>query len=150
MKALFKNKIMSNAIWIITGKLVQSVLALFVTMMTARYLGPSNYGLIAYAASIVAFVVPIMNLGMSNVFVLEITSFPEDEGKIIGSSVLMCFFSSLACITGIAVYTFCMDVNEPITHKVVIIYSILLVFQSFELIQYWFQAKLISKYVTIA
>ena len=51
------NRIIKNASWIIVGKVAQSVLNLIVTMLTARYLGPSNYGLINYAASIVAFVV---------------------------------------------------------------------------------------------
>ena len=45
-----------NASWIIGCKLAKAVLTLIVTMLTARYLGPSNYGLINYAASIVTFV----------------------------------------------------------------------------------------------
>lgn len=68
-KVLKKSKVASNAVWIIIGKVAQSILSLIVGMMTARYMGPSNYGLISYAASIVAFVVPIMNLGLSNVLV---------------------------------------------------------------------------------
>ena len=66
---LKKNKVINNAIWIIIGKVAQSLLALVIGMLTARYMGPSNYGLISYAASLVAFVVPIMNLGLSNVLV---------------------------------------------------------------------------------
>lgn len=150
MKSLLKNKIASNALWIIIGKISQSILALVITMLTARYLGPSNYGLIAYAASIVTFVVPIMNLGMSNILVQELTNYPEEEGKIIGSSILMSFISSLACIAGITVYTFFVDANEPTTNIVVILYSVLLIFQAFELTQYWFQAKLLSKYMAIS
>lgn len=150
MKSLLKNKIASNALWIIIGKISQSILALVITMLTARFLGPSNYGLIAYAASIVTFVVPIMNLGMSNILVQELTNYPEEEGKIIGSSILMSFISSLACIAGITVYTFFVDANEPTTNIVVILYSVLLIFQAFELTQYWFQAKLLSKYMAIS
>ena len=150
MKSLLKNKIASNALWIIIGKISQSILALVITMLTARFLGPSNYGLIAYAASIVTFVVPIMNLGMSNILVQELTNYPEEEGKIIGSSILMSLISSLACIAGITVYTFFVDANEPTTNIVVILYSVLLIFQAFELTQYWFQAKLLSKYMAIS
>ena len=71
------NKVAKNATWIIGCRIVQSVLALIINMLTARYLGPSNYGLITYASSIVAFVVPIMNLGLSNILVQEIVNNPE-------------------------------------------------------------------------
>ena len=60
-------KIAQNAIWIIVCKIAQSIISLVVGMMSARYLGPSNYGVINYAASIVAFAVPIMYLGINNI-----------------------------------------------------------------------------------
>jgi hypothetical protein len=50
-------------------------------MMTARYLGPSNFGVINYAASIVAFVLPVMQLGINSVLVQELVKNPEEEGK---------------------------------------------------------------------
>lgn len=150
MRGLLKNKVASNALWIIFGRIVQSLFALVIGMLTARYLGPSNYGLISYAGSIVAFVVPIMNLGFSNVLVQEVTNHPEEEGEIFGSSILLSLCSAIACIIGVTVYTFWVDKNEPITNYVVMLYSIMLIFQAFELIQYWFQAKLLSKYMSIA
>ena len=86
------NKVAKNAIWIIAGRVFQSLLALVINMLTARYLGPSNFGLITYASSLVAFVVPIMDLGFSNVLVKEIVNKPEDEGKILGTTIF------LACV----------------------------------------------------
>ena len=75
------NKVVKNATWIIACKIVQVLLNLVVTMMTARYLGPSGYGLINYAASVVAFVSPIMQLGFNSVLVQELVNNPEEEGK---------------------------------------------------------------------
>ncbi len=150
MRGLLKNRVASNAIWIIVGRIVQSLLALVVGMLTARYLGPSNYGLITYATSIVAFVIPIMHLGFSNTLVQEITNHPDEEGGILGTSILLSLCSAVACVFGVASYTFIVDANEHVTNIVVILYSIILVFQAFELIQYWFHAKLLSKYMSIA
>lgn len=53
---MLHNKTIQNAKWIIGCKIVQSLLQMVVGMLSARYLGPSNYGLINYAASIVAVV----------------------------------------------------------------------------------------------
>ena len=54
---LINNKIAKNASWIIVSKIIQSILGLIISMLTARFLGPSGYGLINYAESIVSFVV---------------------------------------------------------------------------------------------
>ena len=118
-------------------------------MLTARYLGPSNYGLITYAASLVAFVTPIMQLGLNSILVQEIIDYPEDEGTVIGTSVFMSLLSSLACIVGCVSFSLMVNQGEVETTIVVGLYSLLLLFQSIELIQYWFQAKYLSKYTSI-
>ena len=63
------NKVVKNASWIIACKIAQVVLNLIVSMITARYLGPSNYGVITYASSIVAFFAPIVQLGINCILV---------------------------------------------------------------------------------
>ena len=118
-------------------------------MLTARYLGPSSFGVINYAAAIVAFVAPITKLGLSHVLVQEIVYAPESEGKIIGSSLTMSFISSLLCIVGVISFSMITNANEPETVIVCSLYSALLVAHALELVQYWFQAKLISKYTSI-
>ena len=71
-----KNKVVRNAAWIIACKVVQAFLQLVITMLTARYLGPSNYGVINYAASVIAFAVPVMQLGVRNTLVQELVAAP--------------------------------------------------------------------------
>lgn len=144
-----KNKVIKNASWIIVCRVIQSLLGFVISMLTARYLGPSNYGLINYAASVVAFVIPIMQLGLNNILVQEIVNAPEEEGEILGTALCMSFLSSLLCTMGTISFAMIANRGESDTILVVALYSILLVCQSFELIQYWFQAKLLSKYTSI-
>ena len=139
-------KVIKNASWIIGVQIAKSVLALVISIFTARYLGPANYGLINYAASIVSFVAPIMYLGFNNTLVQESVNNPEKEGETVGTATLMSFFSSLLCITGIAAFVSIANYGENETLLVCLLYSILLVFQSADLIAYWYQAKLLSKY----
>mgnify|MGYP003311724305 CR=1 FL=1 len=68
---MIKNKVLKNASWLITCKIVQSVLGLIISMLTARYLGPANFGVINYAASIVAFATPLMQLGLNSILADE-------------------------------------------------------------------------------
>ena len=144
-----KNRVLKNASWIIGIQVVKSLLGLVISMLTARFLGPSNFGLINYAASIVAFVSPIMYLGLTGVLVQEIVNRPENEGKILGTAISLSFFSSLLCIGGVVAFVSIANRGERDTIIVCALYSILLIFQSLEMIVYWFQAKLLSKYSSL-
>lgn len=143
-----KNKVIKNASWIIGIQLIKSLLGIVISMLTARFLGPSNFGLINYAASIVAFVTPIMYLGLTGVLVQEIVNTPEKEGEILGTSVTMTFLSSLLCVIGVISFAAAVNRGERETVIVCALYSTLLIFQSLELLNYWFQAKLLSKYAS--
>ncbi|MFR3628329.1 MAG: flippase [Lachnospiraceae bacterium] len=149
-KEIKKNKILTNASWIIASRVIQAILGLIISMLTARYLGPDNFGLINYASSIVAFIVPIFHLGINAILVQEILSAQEKEGDILGTAISLNIFSALLCIIGI--YTFVSIVNsgDKETILVCLLYSSILLVQSFELLQYWFQSKFLSKYIAFS
>lgn len=141
-----KGKIAKNAGWIVGLQLVKSVLGVVISMLTARFLGPSEFGVINYAASIVSFVTPLMQLGFTGVLVQELVNSPEKEGEILGTSIALSSCASVACIVG--VFLFAATVNRGETETIIVctLYSALLIFQALEMMVYWFQAKLLSKY----
>ena len=144
------NKVIKNASWIIGCKIGQSVINLIIGMISARYLGPSKYGLITYAASVVAFVLPIVQLGLSKTLVQEFIERPDEEGAVLGTALVMNVISSLFCIVGVFGLISLVNTGETETIIVVVLYSLSLVFQSVEIISLWFQSKLLSKYPSIA
>lgn len=143
------NKVIKNTSWIIACKVVQSLLNLLVSMLTARYLGPSNYGVINYAASIVAFMLPLMQLGLRSTLVYELIQKPDEEGKTLGTALSMNVLSALLCMVSIAAFVTIANREEKTTIVVCILYSINLIFQALEMCQYWFQKNLISKYTSV-
>lgn len=145
-----KNSAFKNAGWIIGCKIVQSLLNLVVGLITARYLGPSNYGVISYVASVVAFALPIMQLGLNHTLVKEFVSFPEHEGKILGTAIIINIVSSVFCMIGSVVFVIASNEGEIETIIVCALYSLTLLFQATEMTQYWFQSKLLSKFPSIA
>ena len=144
-----RNSTTKNAAWIISCKIVQALLGVIVNMLSARYLGPSNYGLLSYAASIVAFVLPIVQLGFRSTLVSEIIDNPDKEGEIIGTSLFFNLLSSIACIVGVSAFVYVANPNEITTLLVCALYSISLIAQALEMICYWYQAKLIAQYTSI-
>lgn len=143
------NKITRNTTWIISCKIVQSCIALLINMFVARYLGPSKFGLITYAASLVAFFLPITQLGFSSVLVKELIDRPDKEGEILGTTIFFSICASILSIVGVTVFAAITSDNDHKTIIVCFLYSIVLFFQALNLIQYWFQAKYNSKVTSI-
>ncbi len=142
-------KVFQNAKWIIMCQVLQMLLGLVISMFSARYLGPSNYGLISYAASLVAFVTPIMQLGINNVLVHELVENKEKEGVIIGSTIVLRMVASVLCIVGVTAFAMVANPGDKTTVTVCLLYSTLLFFQAMDAMQFWFQAKLLSKYTSL-
>ena len=142
-------KVFKNATWIISVRIVQAILNMVISMLTARYLGPSNFGIINYAASIVAFFVPLMNLGLGNIMVQQIVMEPEDEGKALGSALTSCFICGTLSVLGVFAFTSIANHGEKETIIVCLLYSVSLITEAFEILMYWFQAKLLSKYTSL-
>ena len=143
------NRIIKNTSWIIICKVAQSVLNLIISMLTARYLGPSNFGLINYASSITAFMVPLMQLGLRSTLVYEFIQKPDGEGETLGTALLMNASSALLCMVSISSFVTIANHDEKTTIIVCALYSINLIFQALEMCQYWFQKNLLSKYTSL-
>lgn len=146
---IIKNKVITSASWIIICRIIQSVGSLLVMMIISRHFGPSGFGLINYASSVCTFFLPFMQLGLHNIQVNEILNNQDKEHGILGTSILLSFVSSLFCIVGVVLFVLVANRGETETIIVCAIYSLILLFQGIEIIQYWFQAHYKFKYVSI-
>lgn len=147
---LFKNKVIRNAGWLIGGRIVHIILSFFIGLLSARYLGPGNYGLINYATAFCTFFSSFCTLGINSLIIKNFIDKPEEEGEAIGTTLVLRLLSSLFSMGVIVGLVYIIDRNEPVTLAVVSLYCISLVFHVFDTFNYWFQAKLLSKYYAIA
>ena len=144
-----KNRILKNAAWIIVCKIIQALLSVVVTMLSARYLGPSNYGVINYAMSVFAFLLPVMQLGFDQILVSEYVDSPEKEGEIIGTAMCMNLLSAFVCYIAALGFVLIANHDETVTFIVCALYGICIFFQAIMMLQYWFQSQLLSKYTSV-
>ncbi len=149
IKRLFKNKTFKNAGWLIFGRVAQMLINLVVGLLTARYLGPSNYGLINYATAYTAFFMAFCTLGINSILVKELIDSPEEQGKILGSTLILRGISSLLSAGIIILIVSFLEADEPTTIAVTVLCSLSLVFHIFEVFNFWFQSKLKSKVTAI-
>ena len=139
-----------NAIWLIGGRVAQMVLSLFVGILSARYLGPGNYGLINYATALVNFFMSLCTLGINSVIIKDFFDNPDEQGTAIGTSIGMRFVSTLFSAMLVISVSFILDYGEWQTIVVVALCSISLVFHVLDTIQYWFQYNYKSSVTAIA
>ena len=147
---ILKSKVTRNAGWIIAGRVYHMVLAFVINLLTARYLGPGNYGLINYAATYTAFFASFCTLGINSIIVKNFVDHPDEEGETIGSAILLRVVSSFLSVIMMICITMLADKGEQETHLVVALCGIGVIFQAMDTLNYWFQAKLQSKYCAIA
>jgi O-antigen/teichoic acid export membrane protein len=149
-KSIIQSKVTKNASWLIGGRVYNMVLNFIVGLLTARYLGPGNYGLINYAATYTTFFASFCTLGINSVIVKNFVDHPDEEGETIGSAILLRTVSSFLSLLMMLCITMFADKGETTTHLVVGLCGIGVIFQVMDTLNYWFQSRLQSKYATYA
>lgn len=143
-------KELKNASWLISGKVVRMLLALVVSIWSARYLGPGNYGLVSYGNTFASFFMVFCTLGINSVIIKEFVDLPEETGKTLGTALLLRIGSSVLS-TGLIIGIACVvNRNEPLTIMVVALCSVSLVFHALDTFNYWFQYQYRAKVTAIA
>ena len=139
-----------NASWIIAGRVAQMILSFLVSIFTARYLGPSHYGTINYAAAYVTFFTSLCTLGINSVIIKDFVDHPDEEGLALGTSIVLRAVSSVLSSLMIIGIVSVVDSGERVTIEVAALCSVALVFQIFDTINYWFQSRYQSKVTAVA
>ena len=125
------------------------LISLLVSMMTARYLGPANYGLINYATAYTAFFMAFCTLGINSILVKELIEHDGEEGEILGTTLVLRATSSFLSAGIIILVVGFLEADEPTTILVTALCSLSLIFHIFETFNFWFQSKLKSKVTAI-
>lgn len=146
---LFKNKEFSNAKWIIGQQIFQMIVSLVVGVLSARYLGPSNYGALNYTASFINFFISITTLGMDSVIIKKIIDYPNEEGEYLGTCLIFRVFAAVLSMASSFLLVFILNPNDNIKWILVFLQSFQLLFRALQLFDSWFQRYLQSKYVSI-
>lgn len=139
-------KYFKNTSWLFGEKILRMIVGLFVGIWVARYLGPDQFGLFSYAQSFVALFSIIATLGLNSIVVRELVKNNYDKNILIGTSFFLMFFASLFVIFLLFIATFFTS-NDTYTNILIFILASATIFQSFNVIDFYFQSKVLSKFV---
>ena len=143
-------KYIINFNWLFLDKIIRILGGLFIGIWVARYLGPSDFGILSYAIAFIAFFSFLSNLGLNSIVVREITKKEEWSDKILGTTFYLKLYGGLSALVLGSSLIFYLKPDEATVQYIVILLLLGYIFQSLDNIDYFFQSKVIGKYTTIA
>lgn len=144
------NRFVGNANWLIFQNIYSMLLSLVVGALSARYLGPSNYGLIGYGTSLVNLFTAISQLGLDSILMNEMVHHPDKKGKIMGTALCMRVASSCVSLFCVLIMVVVLEPGNHILQIITVLQAFSIICRTYELLNEWFLSELKSKYYVIA
>lgn len=142
-------KILANFSWLISGKLIQLVIGLPVSILVARSLGPSQFGILSYAASLVAFFGSFVYLGLSGLVVRDLVENPDKENVLLGTTFCLKSIGAAAAVGTILLIAWFNKNQAGSEFWVLFILGLGLFATPFEVVDFWFESQINSKYSVV-
>ena len=139
----------ANTSWLMGERVLSLIVALFVGIYVARYLGPERFGLLSYAASFVGLFTALASLGLDGIMVRELVKTPERRDELLGTAFWLKAGGASLMWVGIAA-AIPFTHNDSQTNILIAIIAFGVIFQAFNVIDFNYQAEVKSKYVVYA
>ena len=142
-------KYLKNTSWLFGERILRMSVGLVVSLWVARYLGPTRFGVLSYAQSFAALFTVFSTLGLDGIVVRELIANESKRDVLMGTSFLLklggAFFVILLLTVAVSFSS-----NDKITNVLIIIVGSASIFQSLNVIDFYFQSKVLSKFVVYA
>lgn len=145
-----KSKAIKNTYWLFFDQFVRMGIGFFLLAILARQFGPEAFGKLNYAIAFVSLFSVLATLGIERIIVREIINYPNDNKLTLNAGFLLKFFGGISLVLTATSFSYFFDTVDKKLTMLVFIFSMTTVFQATDVIEYWFQANLNSKYSVIA
>ena len=142
-------KYFKNTSWLFAEKILRMVVGLLVGIWVARYLGPDKFGLLSFAHSFVGLFTIFATLGLDEVVVRELVKDESRRDSLVGTTFWLKLFGAFLVLLVLA-FAINFTSNDVDTHILVFIIASATIFQSFNIVDFYFQSKILGKFVAYA
>ncbi len=147
---IFKERSITNIIWLMSDSILRLGLGFVINVWLARYLGPTEFGSFNYSFAIIAIYSAVASLGMNGVVVRELVRGDVDNAVIMGTSLVIQVLGSLSSVVLVILTVMVLRPYEPTLMLAVICMLPSVLFRSSDIIKYWFESTVSSKYTVIS
>ncbi|MCI4412120.1 MAG: flippase [Thiotrichales bacterium] len=137
-----------NTSWMMAEQFLRIIAGLLVGIWVARFLGPEQFGLFSYVLAFTAIFGGIAKLGLDGIMVRELINHPEKRDTYLGTAFWLKVLGAFL-VMGIMAAIVPFTSNDATTNTFIFIIAAGLVFQSFEVVEFYFQSQVLAKIVSI-
>lgn len=138
-----------NTSWMMSERVARIFVAFFVGVYVARYLGPERFGLLSYALSFIALFSAVATLGLDQIIIRSLVQNLETKKNILGTAFLLKIAGSLSLLVIIYI-VMQLSTGDNRTMPLIMILALAYLFQSFNVIDYYFESQVIAKFSSCA
>ncbi len=142
-------KYIANTSWLLFISILKIIVFLFVGTYVARYLGPYNYGILNYCISFVLLFSAFSGLGLDFIVVRELVKEKDKNNEILGTACTLKILSTLLVLFAIWM-TLILTNNSQEIKRYILLISFGLLFQTANIIDFYFQSQVLSKHTVLA
>lgn len=155
LRNLLKGKVglhvaIHNTGWIFFDKLLRALLGVLVGAWVARYLGPSQFGELAYCVAFIGIFQSITNLGLDGIVVRELSNHPHRANIVLGTTFqLRLLIGLLSWVCAFLIY----GLTNSFSGEGIWLVGLVgagMIFQVADTVDLWFQSNSQSKRTVLA
>ena len=143
-------KYLKNTSWLFWERVLRLLMGLFVGAWVARYLGPEQFGLLSYVQSFVGLFIVLSTLGLDNIVVREIVKNTNIAASLIGTAFILKLLGAIFMLLIITLTMTTLFEHDSSEKVLIFIVAFSTIFHSFNVIDYYFQSQVLSRYVVYA
>jgi O-antigen/teichoic acid export membrane protein len=141
-------KYFSNTAWLMVDNVSSLAIGLLTGIFVARYLGPSDFGLLNFGKSIAKFASVLCALGLERIVIRSLVHEPQEPGPVLGTSLLLKWLASTIVVLLFAVVgAFVLDTSA---YSITLILVVAVYFEAFVVIRYYFASQVKSRFISRA
>ena len=139
-----------NASWMMAERLLNIGVGFLIAIVLARYLGPEQFGILAYAISMTAIFASAGHMGLAGLVVREVVKQPAAVPETLGTTFMLKLTGMTLGFLLILIYASLFEEIGGTEFWMLLIVASAIFFQTFDVVEYWFQSQVQAKYPAIA
>ena len=125
-------------------------IGIFVSVWVTRFLGPEQFGALSYAIAFSGIFSSLASLGLDGIIIRELSQKNESRDNLLGTAFLLKLCGAVLAYSSIIILIFLIKSTDYNTIFLVAIIAFGLFFNSFDVIDLWFQSQLKYKFTFYA
>jgi O-antigen/teichoic acid export membrane protein len=136
-----------NIYWLTIDRVFKIIFGLITSIWLARYLGPSDFGLLSFAMAYMGLFSALAALGLPTIVIRQIVNEPEKVNLTLGSTAILHLASGILAYLLMVFTIEYVRPEDPKTVQIGIIVGLTLLLKFSDISAYWFEAKVLMKYI---